>query len=331
MAINYEAVLRLNKPDAGTPSWATYWHRNMDILGGMFGGKVTVTKVTGATTLPDADGTADSGKKLIITTTKVLTGNVQVTVPARNRIILAENLSSGAFNWKIQVGSNGVNVPQGRRMWLRSTTTGVIPISRTDLRATATEIGVSIITASHITTSAITATKIAAGAITLPKLAGAGSYGRILVSATTAGFPFTTLARGTANQELAMSTAAAPKPAWRDSPYRKVATSTGMSFSVGDVKTFTHGITGIANKYDYRLVQLIFECISADIGYSVGDVVFFSDDCGSSNQGAHAVADAVTAVKALISSAGIVFFNKSTQAAAAITASRWVLRIRVGV
>lgn len=330
MAINYTTVLKLPKPDANTPSWATYMHRLADILDG---GVVTVTKTSGATTFADAQGAADNGKKPIIRTSVTITSTVVVGVPAKHRVFLAENFSGGTGRWKIATASNGngVIVPKNKRMLLRSTTTGVLPASRTDGRSTATEIGLAVITATHIGNAAILNAALATGAVALTKIAGGGSYGRIMYTATSAGFAWTTLARGNANEELAMSTAAVSKPVWRPSSLRKVATSTGMSFSAGDVKTYTHGITGISNKYDYRFIQLMFECLTTDLNYSVGDVVYLDSDVASSNQGVHAIADATTTVKVLISSAGVVFFNKSTQAAAAINTSRWALRVRVGV
>lgn len=331
MAINYTSLLKLPKPDVNTPSWATYMHRLADVADLLAGKVATVTKTTGATTFADLDGTADKGKYPILRTSVTLTGNVQVTVPARDRLILAENLSSGAFSWKVQTsGGNGVNVPQGKRMWLRSTSTGVIAISRTDGRSTATEIGLAVITATHIASNAITTAKITDANVTLPKLAGGGSYGRIMYTATAAGFAWTTLARGTAGQVLAMSTAAVTKPVWKDNFIGKVATSTAMTFSAGTVKTFTHGLTGITNKYDYRSVQVMLICVNTDVGYSAGDVVFLGTEDGSSGQGIAIVADSTTAVKVVISNVGLSLHNKSSGAIGAVTSGDWHMRVRVG-
>ena len=332
MTINITSLLKLPKPDTATPNWATYFHRAMDMVDGMFGKTVTVTKVTGATTLPDADYTADNGKAAIVRTTAVLTGNVQVNVPARNRIFLAENLSSGAFGWKIQTsGGNGVTVPQGKRMWLRSTTTGVIPISRTDGRATATEYGLGIITATHIASDAITTAKILAANVTLPKLAGAGDYGRIMISSTAAGNTWATLARGNPRQVLAMSTGTRPLPSWVTPPISRVATSTGKALSNSAAVTFSHGLTGITNKYDYKSIILAMECISTDLGYSVGDVLYMGSNADSgSNTGVTVYADSTSAVGAAFS-AQTVAVNKSSFLRATLTLSRWVGRFIVTV
>lgn len=332
MAINYTTLLKLPKPDVNTPSWATYMHRLADVVDQLAGRVALVTKVSGATTFADLDGTADKGKYPIIKTTAVLTGAVTVNVPARDRIILAENLSTGTGTWKIQTsGGNGVIVPKLKRMWLRSTSTGVIPISRQDGRSTATEIGLAVITATHIASNAVETAKIKDANVTLPKLAGGGSYGRIMYTATAAGFGWTTLARGTANQELAMSTGTNPKPAWRDSPYRKVATSTQMSFAASSLETFTHGITGISNNYDYRLIQVMIVCVNTDLGYSAGDVAFLSTDDGSSGQGIAIHADSTTAVKVRVSNAGLSLHNKSSGAIGAVSSTDWRMIIRVGV
>ena len=334
MAINYTSLLKLPKPDVNTAAWATYMHRLADVADLLAGQVATVTKVTGATTFADLDGTADKGKYPIIRSTVTLTGAVTVNVPARDRLILAENFTGGTGTWKIQTsGGNGVIVPKNKRMWLRSTSTGVIPVSRTDGRSTATETGLAIITASNIATDAITTAKITDANVTLLKLAGGASYGRIMYTATTAGFAWTTLARGTANQELAMSTGTNTKPAWRDSPFRKTAFSTGKSFSNGSIVSYTHGITGISNKYDYRSTRVLLECLSTDAGYSAGDCILVSDcklNSGVSN-GVTVVFDSVTIVKVVVASAGIQALNKSTEATTTLSASDWVMRIGVYV
>lgn len=329
MAINYSSVLKLPKPDAGTPAWATYWHRMADILDG---GVVTVTKAAGATTLPDASGTADTGKRPIIRTTQTLTATLVVGVPAKHRMFFVENLSGGTGRLKIATASNnnGVFVPKGSRMWLRSTTTGVQAASRTDGRSTATELGLAVITATHIASDAITAAKILAGAVALSKLAGGGSYGRIMYTATGSGFPWATLARGTANQMLAMSTAANPLPAWRDAPFRKAAFSTGLTFSNGSTVSFSHSITGISNKYDYRYIRVALECMSSNLNYDAGDVVYISDSADSgANNGIVPMADSLTAIKILVASAGIAIPNKTTWVPSALDATKW--RMRIGV
>lgn len=304
MAINYTSLIKLPKPDAATPNWATYMHRLADQVDGMFGKVVTVTRVTGATTLPDADGTADSGKALHIRSTQTLTGNVQVNVPARNRIFYAENRTSGAFSWKVQTsGGNGVNVPQGKGMWLRSTTTGVIAASRTDGRSTATETGIGVITATHLAANSVTTAKISDNSVTVAKFANATAYGQIFYSATSANFPWAKLARGTSRQVLAMSTASVPKPVWKTPVFDRVATSTGMSIAVNTTKTFTHGLTGITNKYDYKVIQLVLECITANNGFSVGDCLYFAGTVSNSadNTGVSLYANSVSNVQAIFS------------------------------
>jgi len=332
MAINYSSLIKLPKPDAGTPAWTTYWHRLADQVDALAGKVVTVTKTTGATTFADLDGTADNGKAPIIRSAVTLTGNVTITVPGRNRVILAENMTSGAFTWKIQVGSNGVTVPQGKRMWLRSTSTGVIPISRTDGRSTATEIGIGVITATHLAASSVTTAKIGSGVVTATKLAAAGSYGRLLVSQTGA-FRWAELARGTSRQILAMSTAASTMPGWVTPPFSRVATSTGIAYpSAGSIATYTHGLTGISNIYDYGLIRVAAVCLTTDGSYSVGDVVFLTGtDYGDAGGGYAILADSTSSVKFLNSNLGTAFMNKSTGAGFNITASRWALRFKVFV
>lgn len=334
MAINYTTLLKLPKPDVNTPSWATYMHRLADAVDQLAGRVATVTKVTGATVFADLDGTADKGKYPIIRTSVTLTGNVQVTVPARDRLILAENLSSGAFSWKIQTAAgNGVNVPQGKRMWLRSTATGVIPISKTDGRSTATEVGLLVVTATHIASNAITTAKITDANVTLPKLAGGGSYGRIMYTATAAGFAWTTLARGTARQVLAMSTAVAPKPVWATPPVTRIATSTGIAFpAAGAEATFTHGLTGLTNKYDYVLISVAAVCLSTEGGYSAGDVAYFTGaDYGDAGGSSNIITDSTSSVKFLSSNVGTPLANKSSGVGFVMTPSKWNLRFKVVV
>lgn len=332
MAVGYSNILRMPKPAQGDPTWATYYQRMVDI---MDGGVVTVTKVSGATTLPNVDGTADKAKKPIIRTTAVVTAAVQVNVPAVDRVFLAENLSTGTGTWKIQTASNnnGVIVPKLKRMWLRSSATGVQPASRTDGRSTATEIGLGVLNSTHYGAGTIKAVALNSAAVTPGKIAGAGSYGRLLYSATTAGFAWTTLARGTANQTLSMSTAAVTKPTWKTPAFRAFANSTGIAFpTAGNTISYSHGLTGIANKYDYKSVKVMAECISADAGYSVGDCIEIGgNDYGDAGGGAAIIMDSVTAVKLLIGNLGWAIMNKSSGAGAAATLTRWVARFKVAV
>lgn len=300
MAINYTSILKLPKPDSATPNWATYMHRLADQVDGMFGKVVTVTKVTGATTLPDADGVADNGKAMHIRSTQTLTGNVQVTVPARNRLFYAENRTSGAFSWKVQTsGGNGVNVPQGKGMWLRSTSTGVIAASRTDGRSTATETGIGIITATHLASNSVTTAQVADASITVAKFAGATSYGQVFYSATSSGFPWAKLARGTSRQVLAMSTAAVSKPVWKTPPVDRVATSTAIAAAALTSRTFTHGLTGLTNKYDIKHVAVWLECQTANNGFSVGECYYLGSCVANSNDntGFSIFVDSLTSVK----------------------------------
>lgn len=328
MAIGYTTILKLPLATQGTQTWATWVHRALNILDG---GVYTVTKAAGATVLADASGANDAGKKPVIRGSITLTATVLVGVPAKHRVFLAENFTGGTSRWKIQTASNGIGVvvPKNRRMWLRSTTTGVLPASRLDGRATATELGVGVITATHFAAGAITNAALATGAVGLTKIAGGASYGRLLYTASTAGFAWTTLARGTPDQVLAMSTAATPKPAWRTPPVRRIATSTQMSIAAGDTKTFTHGITGIANKYDYALIQPILVCVGTDAGFAVGDCLYGPFTAGDTHSGLDVYADSTTSVKVDITTSTFAYLNKSTQAVAVLTLSDWRLIVKV--
>jgi hypothetical protein len=161
-----------------------------------------------------------------------------------------------------------------------------------------------------------------------------GSYGALLYTATGSGFPWTLRARGSANQELAMSTDTNPVPKWRTSAFRAIATSTGITFSANSTVSYTHGLTGLTNKYDYKLIVVMLVCTSADGGYSAGDVLYFGGpaDMGSPmDTGLQMLADSLTAVKVIVGSTSMGTFGKSTRSGVNLDETKWEMRIRVFV
>jgi hypothetical protein len=337
MTIIYSTGLRLPKPAAGDAAWATQYHRMTDIIDKFAGQIATVTQVGASMTLTDADGTADQAKNLVIRCAQALTSNLTVIVPTRTRLYLVDNSTSGAFTMTVKTAAGtGVTVKQGRQQWVRCDGVNVVAVSRLSGLVTATEMGTDVVTATNLALkdSAVTNAKIAANTIVpATKLAGGASFGRILYTATAAGFAYNSLVRGTANQELAMSTAVNPLPVWKTPPYRAIATSSGIAMvAAGNTITYTHGLTGITNKYDYKMIRAAFECISSDLGYSVGDVIYrYGCEYGSTGGSFYVYADSTTAVKLLFGDSNLPLGNKSTGAGGNMTPSKWVVRVQVAV
>lgn len=337
MAIGYSAILKIAKPDAGTQTWATYFHRLVEIVDNLHGGVVTITKVSGATTLPFASGVTDKGKRAVIRTASVLTGAVTVNVPAIDRVFLAENLSSGTGTFKVQTSGNiGVTVPQGKRQLLRSSATGVVAASKVGGQITsATELGANVITATNaaLKAGAIAApgAALATGAVGLTKIAGGGSYGRIMYTATGAGFAWTTLARGTARQALVMSTAAVPKPTWGTLPLTRMATSTGIAMpAAGASVAFTHGLVGVTAESDIKYLTCFAKCLSADGNWAVGDCVQISMQ-SDGNFGQMLAVDTITTVRCYVSSNGASWANRTTFNNFTVDTTKWALFFSVGL
>lgn len=327
--------LALPRPIANTSTWATYYQRGMSILETALSGLATMTATGSTVTLTWASGTNDQGKNLLLKVSGTLTANHNVVVATRKGLYLAWNNTSGNFTCTFKTsGGTGVAVKQGYKQWLYCDGVNVIPVSRNDGRSTATEIGVGIITATLLAASSVTTAKIADRGVTLAKIAGGSSYGRIIYTATDANFTRTDLARGTANQVLAMSTAANTLPTWKTPPYRAISTSTQIAISAGSTNSYTHGLTGISNKTDIKHIEMTLVCLSTDLGYTAGDIVFVRQlygAAGSSDFGIIAIVDSLTVVKALVCTNGFELPNKSTRNWGVATANKWALIVSVYV
>ena len=338
MAINYSSLLRLPKPDAGTQTWATYFHRLADIMDKFAGDVATVTEKTGTKTLTDTDATADNAKALVITCAQVLTGNLTVVVPTRKRFYLVYNNTTGAFTMTVKTsGGSGVAIKQGRFQFVWCDGTNVVAVSRLSGLTTATELTSGIITATNglISANTIITSMIADLAVSKAKLLGAtGGAGVIRYTGTGSGNTWLDLVRGSANQVLAMTTAVNRLPAWKTPTHRAIATSTQMTYTNGSTTTFTHGLTGIANKYDYKDIRIILVCLTTDLGYSAGDVVYPTQmygAAGSSDFGMLPIADSTSSIKILVCTNGAELPNKSTRNWGVMTASKWAMIVEVFV
>lgn len=100
--------------------------------------------------------------------------------------------------------------------------------------------------------------------------------------------------------------------------------STDLTITPGALYAAPHGFSSIPRNAWYALV-----CQVAELGYSVGDVVFTYVDNDSPSKGLSMIVDA-THVKAQISGhANVIFIimSRLTATAAAITFNRWKLRL----
>ena len=337
MAINYSTLLRLPKPDAGTQTWATYFHRLADIMDKFAGDVATVTEKTGSKTLSDADMTADNAKALVITCAQILTGNLTIVVPSRKRFYIVYNNTTGAFTLTVKAATgNGVTVKQGRFQLVWWDGTNMQAISRLSGLTTATEIATSIFTATMsgpYAAGSIINSLLATGAVKKTNLFGAtGGPGVIRYTTTGAGNPWADLIRGTARQALLMSTAAQPKPSWGTLPFTRIATSTGIALAAGgSAVSYTHGLTGIAAKRDIKSIWVWLECLSTEGGYSAGDILHTQDASTSAadQRGFHPYVDSLTAVSVMVGSGGVMAINKSSGTKFTLTPSKWAVYVSV--
>lgn len=106
------------------------------------------------------------------------------------------------------------------------------------------------------------------------------------------------------------------------SPFSEGFESAGQAFTAGSTTTVAHGLGGAPTE-----IQIAYECISADLGYSIGDRIYAGPAWrGDSNQGHLCYADA-TNVNVIVYSGGLGFANKGTLAGGGADESKWEMYI----
>jgi hypothetical protein len=114
--------------------------------------------------------------------------------------------------------------------------------------------------------------------------------------------------------------ALAPAPAV---PTVEVATDTDRTYSLGGTFTFTHGLSGVP-----QIIQAYMVCQTAELNYSIGDVV--TVPWAGGNSGAYFVSGVVTSsnIVCRIGNSLPALMDKTTGSSTVITAANWKIRLK---
>lgn len=93
-----------------------------------------------------------------------------------------------------------------------------------------------------------------------------------------------------------------------------------VTYTLSSGNSLTHGLGEKP-----KLVLILIRCITADLGYSVGDEILV--DSRATGQGVSATADNTT-IYARIGSNALEVTNKSTGNVGTVTTARWVVVVR---
>lgn len=109
------------------------------------------------------------------------------------------------------------------------------------------------------------------------------------------------------------------------SPLSREFVSANQTITAGGTLTIPHGL-GVVPKS----VNIEFICTTAELGYSINDVVCVAEGAVSpdANQGISVVKNS-TDIVLRYGSSGFALINKTTGAHGGITVGRWQLRLRV--
>lgn len=216
------------------------WHEQLELAKAILEAAIAQTNTTnstgGAVTLTSADGANDAGKALRQRTTGVLASDLTVTLPAKPRIWVLTNANTGAFLTKFKVGSSELSVAQGKSVLAYSDGSTISLVSDNtieDLSITTAKLAALAVTSAKLADGSVTTAKLAPNAVELANISAA------------------------AIASLLALVPAVPLAAVYVSPVSGYSTV-----------TYSHSLGGVP---DLVIGEAI--CISADQGYSVGDIV----------------------------------------------------------
>lgn len=118
MASTYTSDLRLNKQGSGdnNNTWGTIVNTQLDLLDDAITGLVTVNVTTGSdVTLSTANGTTDEARKMILKLSGTPIANINIIVPAVNKVYIIEGASfTGSYTVTVKTSSGiGVSFSSG--------------------------------------------------------------------------------------------------------------------------------------------------------------------------------------------------------------------------
>lgn len=132
MVSSYTASLGLEKQGDGENSgtWGQKANVDRDSIDAAIAGMASVAFTNADVTLTSTDGVANQARNAILKATGTLSGNVAMIVPAKSKIYVVWNATSGAYTFTVKTASgSGIVVPTGSMMVLFCDGTNVLSIN----------------------------------------------------------------------------------------------------------------------------------------------------------------------------------------------------------
>ncbi len=178
MPSTYSDNLRIELPGLGeqTNTWGTTMNTNLGtLLEQAITGVVTVTMTDANYTLTTSNGGSDEARNAVLELTGALTASRNVICPAKDKLYLVYNNTSGSQNIVIKTsGGTGITVPNGKKRFVYCDGTNVVD-AITDLPSGTQIGGVDVVTLSASQT--LTNKTLTTPSISSPTITGTWTFG----------------------------------------------------------------------------------------------------------------------------------------------------------
>lgn len=132
--------LGISKPQTGQNQPQVVIATGFDAFDNAIAGRLSKS-VAGSS---DVTLTATEARNAILELTGAITANINLIVPAKNKLFAVYNATTGAFTVTVKTPSGtGVVVPQGQRLWVYCDSTNVVSLGATATSATAVTVSVA--------------------------------------------------------------------------------------------------------------------------------------------------------------------------------------------
>lgn len=198
MASTYSTNLGIELMGTGDQSgtWGTTTNTNLGTLleQAIAGyGTQAVTDSASATVLTITNGASSTGRNAVIFLTGALTADRVVEVPAKTKLYVFKNTTTGGFNVTVKVtGQTGVTIANGKTAYMFCNATDTVEI----FNAPVTEAGTQTLTNKTLTSPTINTGTISGGTVNNAAIGGttaaAGAFTTLSASSTVSGTGFST-------------------------------------------------------------------------------------------------------------------------------------------
>jgi len=354
MPSTYSPLLGLEEMATGENSntWGTKTNTNLNLLEDAIAAYTTVNVVAGITTLTDLDGSVDQSRSAILQFNGTLISAATIEVPQTSKIWFMKDNTSGGQNVTVKtaVGS-GLVLPAGVGIFvindgvscfggygtaaqrdMGSSAQNILDVSASDARYLQTGGGPVPVSLGGTGVSAFTGALIGLGTSTTAGIVPVSLGGVGVSVATTNGLVY---GAGASYGFLVPTTGTSPtftSSGWENStPVLTTAfTSGGIAIAAGTIATCTHSFGVIP-----AIVQYYLQCVSADIGYTSGQILWTGfpmtnhvNAGGAEKQGASVIVDVSTLRFRFLDSYTFTLPNASTGAIAVASQTAWTIGVK---